>query len=57
MTVAALFVHSAAVRGEKAIYFALDESVHTLLKRTRALGLDFAPHVESGRSSAIAAVM
>jgi circadian clock protein KaiC len=47
-TVAAMFVHSAAVRGEKAIYFAFDESVHTLLKRTRALGLDFAPYIESG---------
>ncbi len=47
-TVASLFVHAAASRGEKVMYFAFDESVHTLFKRTRAMGLDLEKHIESG---------
>jgi circadian clock protein KaiC len=48
-TVAALFAHAAAVRGERVIYFAFDESVHTLSKRARAMGLDFEADIASGR--------
>ncbi|MDB5925403.1 MAG: kaiC 2 [Betaproteobacteria bacterium] len=48
-TVASLFVHAAAERGDKAMLFAFDESLHTLYQRTRDLGLDLQGHVESGR--------
>ena len=47
-TVAALFVHAAAARGERALYFAFDESTHTLFRRARAMGLDFEEHVAAG---------
>jgi circadian clock protein KaiC len=47
-TVASLFVHSAALRGQKAIYFAFDENAHTLFKRSRAMGLDFDAHIAAG---------
>jgi circadian clock protein KaiC len=47
-TVAALFVHAAVKRGQKAIHFAFDENIHTLLKRSRAMGLDFTEHIKSG---------
>jgi circadian clock protein KaiC len=47
-TVASVLVHAAAARGEKSIYFAFDETVHTLLKRTRAMHLDFDTHMRSG---------
>jgi len=48
-TVAALFVHAAAARGERAMYFAFDESTHTLFRRSRAMGHDFEAHVATGR--------
>lgn len=47
-SVASLFVHAAAERGQKAIHFAFDENVHTLLKRSRAMGLDFDRHIKAG---------
>ena len=47
-TVASLFVHAAAKRADKVMFFAFDESVHTLFKRTRDLGLDFKPFIDSG---------
>ena len=47
-TVASLFINAAAQRGQKAIHFAFDENVHTLLKRARAMGLAFDEHVKSG---------
>ncbi|HYC48593.1 MAG TPA: ATPase domain-containing protein [Burkholderiales bacterium] len=47
-TVASVFAHAAALRGERVIYFAFDESVHTLLRRARALGIALEPHVASG---------
>ena len=39
----------AVERGERAIHFAFDENIHTLLKRTRAMGLEFAEHIKQGR--------
>jgi circadian clock protein KaiC len=48
-TVASLFVHAAASRGEKAMYFAFDENVHTLYARAEAMGLTFREHVDAGR--------
>jgi circadian clock protein KaiC len=47
-TVASLFVHAAASRGEKAMFFAFDESMHTLYQRAEDMGLDFRSHTESG---------
>ena len=47
-TVASLFINAAALRGQKAIHFAFDENVHTLLKRARAMGLAFDDHVKAG---------
>lgn len=46
-TLAACFVHAAAKRGEKAIYFAFDETVGTFLIRVTSLGMDFPGHVAS----------
>lgn len=47
-TVASLFVHAAAARGEKVVFFAFDENVHTLLWRAKEMGLAFDRHAESG---------
>ncbi|MDB5904430.1 MAG: circadian clock protein KaiC, partial [Betaproteobacteria bacterium] len=47
-TVASVFVHAAASRGEKVIFFAFDENVHTLFRRAHAMGLDFKAHMEAG---------
>lgn len=46
---ATLYAISAASRGERAAFFIFDESVETLLQRSKGLGMDLAPHVESGR--------
>jgi circadian clock protein KaiC len=47
-TVASVFADAAASRGEKVIFFAFDESVHTLLRRAHAMGLDFKAHMDAG---------
>jgi circadian clock protein KaiC len=47
-TVASLFVDQAARRGEKALFFAFDETVHTLLWRAGQMQLDFSKHIDSG---------
>ena len=47
-TVASLFVNAAAKRGEKVMFLAFDENVHTLFDRAEAMGLDFAAHTKSG---------
>ena len=47
-TVASLFADAAAGRGEKAIFFAFDESVHTLIGRAKEMGLDFDRHIADG---------
>jgi circadian clock protein KaiC len=39
---------AALERGEKATYFLFDEGLKTLLKRCAVLGMDLAPHVDSG---------
>jgi circadian clock protein KaiC len=48
-TIAALFAHAAASRGERVNYYVFDESVATLSERAAELGIDFAPHLQSGR--------
>jgi circadian clock protein KaiC len=47
-TVACLFANEAARRGQKVVFFAFDETVHTLLWRAREMGLRFEEHIRSG---------
>ena len=47
-TIASLFVHAAASRGEKVIFFAFDENVHNLIQRAEEMGLQFKAHMKSG---------
>ena len=47
-TVASLFVNAAAARGEKVMFFAFDENVHTLNRRAEEMGLAFAAHTKAG---------
>jgi circadian clock protein KaiC len=48
-TLAAMFAHAAAARGQRVSYFAFDESTQILRNRAREMGIDFDPHLESGR--------
>lgn len=47
-TLVSLFAHGAALRGEKVMFFAFDENVHTLFDRAEQMGLTFRKHIESG---------
>ncbi len=47
-TLATMFVHAAALRGDRVSYYAFDESMHLMLDRARELGLDLDPLVENG---------
>jgi circadian clock protein KaiC len=49
-TIALLFAHAAAARGERVGYYTFDESMHTLLDRAREMKVNFAPFIESGRA-------
>jgi circadian clock protein KaiC len=46
--VADQFVYAAAMRGERSVIFAFDESRHTLIARADSLGMDFSAQVERG---------
>ena len=48
-TVAALFAHSAARRGEHAALFIFDESANTLFSRLQGLGINLKEQVDAGR--------
>jgi circadian clock protein KaiC len=48
-TIASLFAHSAAARGEQVNYYVFDETIATLAERASAMGLDLAPHRQAGR--------
>ena len=48
-TIATLFAHAAATRGQRVAYYAFDESTHILRNRTQEMGIDFDPHVAAGR--------
>jgi circadian clock protein KaiC len=48
-TLAALFAHAAAERGECATLIMFDENQRTLLARMRSLGVDIQPHVDARR--------
>lgn len=39
---------TAIERGDKAAYFLFDEGIPTMLTRTRAMGMDLQPHIDSG---------
>jgi len=47
-TFGASFVHAAAQRGERCLYFAFEESPHQIVRNMRSAGIDLKPHVESG---------
>ena len=47
-TLAAMFAHAAALRGERVNYYVFDETRATLLKRAAAMNIALAPHVASG---------
>src|SRR5689334_13382436 len=47
-SLAAQFVNASLQRGEPAAMFVFDESAHTLLQRSRSLGVDLTEHAKSG---------
>jgi circadian clock protein KaiC len=48
-TIAMMFTHAAAVRGQRVSYYAFDESVQILRNRAQEMEIDFDPHIASGR--------
>jgi len=48
-TTALQYARAAAARGERAVVFAFDERLETILERTAGLGMDIAEDVEAGR--------
>jgi circadian clock protein KaiC len=47
-SVAATFAEATCQRGEKAIYFAFEESQSQIVRNMRSIGIDLEPHVQSG---------
>ena len=48
-TIASMFAHAAAKRGEQADYYVFDETITTLCERAADMHLDFAPLMQAGR--------
>lgn len=48
-TVAMMYAHAAAARGEHVRYYTFDETVATMLGRAKAMGIEFAPLLDAGR--------
>ena len=48
-TTAVRCMYTALQRGERAVYYLFDEGRSTLMARSRALGMDLAPFIESGQ--------
>ncbi len=48
-TMAMMYAHAAATRGEHVRYYMFDETISTLRARAREMGIDFAPLVAKGR--------
>jgi circadian clock protein KaiC len=48
-TIAAMFAHAAAARGEQVGYYVFDETSATLVDRAAAMKIDLKPYLESGR--------
>jgi circadian clock protein KaiC len=46
-------MHAALVRGERTTYYLFDEGQATLVRRSRALGMDLAPFVASGQCQVV----
>ncbi len=44
----ASFVHAACLRGEKCLYFSFEESPDQIVRNMQSIGIDLAPHIESG---------
>ncbi|HEX6848500.1 MAG TPA: circadian clock protein KaiC [Chitinophagaceae bacterium] len=47
-SIAAYFVHEACRRGERAIFFAFEESPPQIIRNMRSIGLNLEPHVKKG---------
>jgi circadian clock protein KaiC len=47
-TLAIQYVFAAVERGERAAVYAFEESLQTMMSRTRALGIDLQKHIDSG---------
>jgi circadian clock protein KaiC len=47
-TIGLRWLAEAASRGEKTVAFLFEETVDTLMRRARGLGMDLSPHVQSG---------
>ena len=48
-TIAMMFAHAAATRGQRVDYYAFDEGAHILRSRAQDMGIDFDPHIAAGR--------
>jgi circadian clock protein KaiC len=48
-TIAMMFAHAAAARGQRVSYYAFDESVHILRNRAQEMEIDFDAHIAAGR--------
>jgi circadian clock protein KaiC len=48
-TIASMFAHAAAKRGEQVDYYVFDETIATLCERAADMHLDFAPLMQSGK--------
>jgi circadian clock protein KaiC len=44
----ATFAHAACLRGEKCLYFSFEESPNQIVRNMQSIGIDLAPHIESG---------
>ena len=44
----ASFVNAACLRGEKCLYFSFEESPDQIVRNMQSIGIDLAPHIESG---------
>lgn len=47
-TLSLQYVYAAAERGQKGILFAFEESISTLIARTKSIGMDVQKHIDSG---------
>jgi len=47
-TFGAHFLNAACLRGEKCLYFSFEESPDQIVRNMRSVGIDLAPHIESG---------
>jgi circadian clock protein KaiC len=47
-TFGAHFLNAACLRGEKCLYFSFEESPDQIVRNMRSVGIDLAPHTESG---------